>query len=73
MLVRRAGRGFSARAIMSVGFIVCAGQGRGRAGTITSRGLESTRSVWLTTQRVPDSSATAIYDDLWFSADAVDE
>ena len=73
ILVRRAGRGFSARAIMSVGFIVCAGQGRGRAGTITSRGLESTRSVWLTTQRVPDGSATAIYDDLWFSADAVDE
>jgi protein-L-isoaspartate(D-aspartate) O-methyltransferase len=69
MLVRRAERGFSARAIMSVGFIVCAGQGRGRSGTITGRGLEATRSVWLLAERPPDDSATAIYDDLWFSAD----
>jgi protein-L-isoaspartate(D-aspartate) O-methyltransferase len=72
MLVRRHRRGFSAKALMSVGFIICAGQGRGRTGTITSRGLEATRSLWLDEDRAPDDTATAIYEDLWFSTDEVE-
>ena len=71
MLVRRRERGYSAHALMSVGFIICAGQGRGRRGEITRRGLEATRSLHLSEQRPPDATATAIYDDVWFSAEEI--
>jgi protein-L-isoaspartate(D-aspartate) O-methyltransferase len=72
MLVTRRRRGFEARPIMSVGFITCADQPLGRSGEITRLGVEATRSVWLREDRAPDASATAIYDALWFSADAVE-
>ena len=69
MLVRRRPGGFSAEAIMSVGFVVCTGQPIGRSGEITRVGLDATRSVWLKEDRPPDDTATAIYDALWFSAE----
>jgi hypothetical protein len=27
--------------------------------------------VWLTAEREPDASATAVYDEVWFSSDPV--
>jgi protein-L-isoaspartate(D-aspartate) O-methyltransferase len=28
----------------------------------------SARSIWLTTERMPDETAVAVYRDLWFSS-----
>jgi protein-L-isoaspartate(D-aspartate) O-methyltransferase len=70
VLVTRRPGGFSARPVMQVGFITCAGQGRGRMGEIKAD-FEKTRSVWLRENRQPDGTATAIYEALWFSTDEV--
>jgi protein-L-isoaspartate(D-aspartate) O-methyltransferase len=70
MLVDRRPGGFSAVPIMGVGFIACSDEpSRGRAAPHPSEGdIARTRSVWLTRERAPDRTATAAYDDVWFSA-----
>ena len=71
VLVTRRGEAFSARPIMTVGFIPCAGQGKAQVAQITEAGIAATRSVWITAHRPPDESATLIGDGVWFSSDAV--
>jgi protein-L-isoaspartate(D-aspartate) O-methyltransferase len=74
VLVRRTTGGFSAKPVMSVGFIACSGDGRPRAKQRPVPHADiRTRSVWLTADRPPDATATAVYGDVWFSSDAVDE
>ncbi len=71
ILVTRCETGFAARPLMQVGFITCSGQGAGRQGELTALGFAATRSVWLRPEREPDATATAVYETLWFSSDAV--
>ncbi|HEY8383665.1 MAG TPA: SAM-dependent methyltransferase [Microvirga sp.] len=71
LLVTRQAGGFMARPVMQVGFITCSGQPRGQRGEITRLGIEFTRSVWMRSERAPDRTATAVYDQLWFSIDDV--
>jgi protein-L-isoaspartate(D-aspartate) O-methyltransferase len=70
LIVRARGRGYSAEPAMAVGFIPCVGaqEGPEQAGR---RDPWETRSLWLRTERAPDESATAIYEDVWFSTDPV--
>ena len=72
-LTRRAA-GFAARIHANVSFVACAGAGLADVGPVPARPrhhLGETRSVWLAHERAPDGSATAIYRDLWFSADPI--
>lgn len=39
----------------------------------TPTGAKTTRSIWLTSERQPDKTATAIIGDVWFSTDAIPE
>jgi protein-L-isoaspartate(D-aspartate) O-methyltransferase len=73
MLVTRRQGGFRAMPLMAVGFIRCSGELTRVApsGAPSQSGIVSTRSVWLTQDRLPDDSATAVYGDLWFSKDEI--
>ena len=73
MLVERVGEGFRAKFLMNVAFVGCIGAGlkESRATGIPSRAIAETRSLWLHAVRPPDATATAIYRDLWFSAEEV--
>ncbi len=74
MLVTRTANGYRAKPLMSVGFIGCSGATTGDpVGSGPSESdVAATRSIWLTAEREPDASATAIYDDVWFSSVNVD-
>jgi protein-L-isoaspartate(D-aspartate) O-methyltransferase len=74
MLVTRALNGYRAKPLMSVGFIGCSGATAGDpVGSGPSESdVAATRSIWLMAERKPDASATAIYDDVWFSSVNVD-
>jgi protein-L-isoaspartate(D-aspartate) O-methyltransferase len=62
--------GFRAVPTLSVGFVTCEGAVSAERGRLPSAdAVERTRSIWLTEDRAPDASATAIYDEVWFSAD----
>jgi protein-L-isoaspartate(D-aspartate) O-methyltransferase len=69
MLVTRAAQGFEARPLMSSWFIPCAGASSSKGSTLapnpsTARHIHS---LHLTRDRVPDKSAVAIYEHVWFS------
>ncbi|EIM24544.1 protein-L-isoaspartate O-methyltransferase family protein [Microvirga lotononidis] len=70
LVTRRAG-GFSVQSLMNVGFISCSGTteriSRGRLPTEAD--LAAVRSIWIGSTRAPDSSAVAVYDDVWFSSE----
>lgn len=70
VLVRRRPEGFAARLLSRVSFIGCVGAD---AKTMRARGMPShtvdrTRSIWLSAEREPDDTATAIHEDVWFSS-----
>ncbi len=75
LLVSRRGKGFAAKPLMPSWFIPCVGA----SDTAECRKAPSseeawaTRSVWPSSLRPPDDTATAIYPDLWFSSAAIDE
>lgn len=70
LLVRRGEGGFSATPRMQVGFIPCeGGAARGRAERLSPDATERTRSLWFIETRTPDETATAVYDEVWFSSD----
>jgi protein-L-isoaspartate(D-aspartate) O-methyltransferase len=72
LLVTRLGRGFRAKPTLSVGFVACEGAAlHGRAPAISPDAIDRTRSVWLNDARDPDGSATAVYDQVWFSAEEI--
>jgi protein-L-isoaspartate(D-aspartate) O-methyltransferase len=56
---------------MTVGFIRCSGETTrvAASGAPSEAGIAATRSVWLTDERPPDASATATYEQVWFSSD----
>lgn len=70
LLVRAGEGGFAAEPAMAVGFIPCTGA-QDRPERDGRHDPWQTRSVWLRTARPPDDSATAVYDEVWFSTDAV--
>jgi protein-L-isoaspartate(D-aspartate) O-methyltransferase len=73
ILVRRRPEGYAASALMSVGFIPCSGgmpKEKGhRAGPAS--GSLAPRSIWLRSERQPDATAIAVYDDVWFSTEEI--
>jgi protein-L-isoaspartate(D-aspartate) O-methyltransferase len=74
MLVTRTAEGYRAAQLMNVGFIACSGESTiapDRHGP-SEADIAAIRSVWLTRDRRPDRTATAIYDALWFSTEPVD-
>lgn len=74
VLVTRTPRGYRAKPLMNVGFITCSGATKKaplRHGP-SEADIAATRSVWLTAERRPDASATASYEDVWFSTVNVD-
>ncbi len=73
MLVTRRPGGFSAKPVMSVGVIACSGEKHHRRADQPVPHAEiKTRSVWLATDRKPDHTATAVYEDVWFSTEGVE-
>jgi protein-L-isoaspartate(D-aspartate) O-methyltransferase len=68
MMVTRKPGGFEAVPLMMVGFIPLVGD---RARSSRPADPDATRSVWLTAERPPDDSATAVWSDVWFSSDPV--
>jgi protein-L-isoaspartate(D-aspartate) O-methyltransferase len=72
LVVRRRG-GFSATALMTVGFISCSGASEtiSVSGLPTEADLAGVRSIWLMDERPPDNSALAVYEKLWFSSQEI--
>ena len=72
LVTRRAG-GFSAAALMNVGFISCSGAGETASGArpLNEADLAAIRSIWLTGERPPDASALAVYAKVWFSSEEI--
>ena len=73
LFVRRSANGFSVDPAMPAWFIPCVGA---CSGSSTDRppdasGAWSSRSLFLSSERAPDASATAIYGDVWFSSEPV--
>ncbi|MCG7394742.1 SAM-dependent methyltransferase [Microvirga sp. ACRRW] len=74
MLVHRRAGGFSAKALMTVGFISCSGTTEKTAlpPAPTEAGLAAVRSIWLADVKSPDESALAVYGSVWFSSAKID-
>jgi protein-L-isoaspartate(D-aspartate) O-methyltransferase len=72
LVTRRAG-GLSAQSLMTVGFISCSGTTERISATRlpTAADLAAIRSIWIRSDRSPDSSAVAVYDDVWFSSEEI--
>ena len=71
LLVRRTAAGFAATPTMAVGFIGCVGAQAPPTGRCGPHDIMETRSLWLAAERQPDASATAVYGEVWFSAEPV--
>jgi len=73
VLVKRQPSGFTAHSLMNVGFISC----RGTTEKVSivrmpaPADLAEARSIWIRSDRPPDRSAVAVYEDVWFSADDI--
>lgn len=74
ILVERRAGGFSAKQLMTVGFISCSGTTEEAAPSQapTEAGLAAVRSVWLTEVKSPDESAVAVYGTVWLSSAQVE-
>lgn len=72
MITRRAD-GFAFEPLMSAWFIPCVGASKASGRTIAPdyAGAWRSRSVRLTASQKPDGTATAVYEDVWFSERAV--
>jgi protein-L-isoaspartate(D-aspartate) O-methyltransferase len=68
LLVRRVGEGFTADPTLPVGFIPCIGA-QDAPEASGGRDPWDTRSVWLRADRPPDETATAVYEEVWFSTE----
>jgi protein-L-isoaspartate(D-aspartate) O-methyltransferase len=70
--VTRLPGGFRADPTMAVGFIPCIGAQEEATRRVRRRDeVWQTRSLWLAETRPPDDSATAVYENVWFSAEPV--
>ena len=70
-LVTRTGSGFELRPLMPAWFIACVGASEEPAGSMPPDGAAAwqSRSIRLTAEQAPDHSATAVYQDVWFSSE----
>lgn len=70
ILVHRRTTGFRAKPLMTVGFISCSGTAeRLRSERKPAEAdLAAVRSIWLVSDRPPDRTALAVYDQVWFSS-----
>lgn len=70
VVISRTGTGLSVKPLMPSWFIPCVGASDAKQckKTPDQREAWSARSVWLTSDREPDETAVAIYNDLWFSS-----
>lgn len=70
VIVRRTGAAFAVEPLMPAWFIPCIGASSTDTCTKVPDGAAawSTRSAWLSTERAPDETATAIYPHVWFSS-----
>lgn len=74
ILVTRRDAGFALEPLMPSWFIPCIGAGQAgqRAKKLPDpEEARRTRSIWLTTDKQPDDTATAIIGDVWFSSEPV--
>lgn len=72
LIARPAGKAFAVRILGGAWFIPCSGASN-EAGTIRKPGRSEARrvqSIVLSSEREPDSSAVAVYPELWFSSEA---
>jgi protein-L-isoaspartate(D-aspartate) O-methyltransferase len=70
VLVTCSDAGFVCDAFMSAWFIPCVGASTTEGALLlpTRKTAATVRSLWSRTQRDPDDSAVAIFDDIWFSS-----
>ena len=70
VLVTRLGNGFACRPFMGSWFIPCVGASvaAAEAKIPTRERAARTRSIWLTENKVPDRTATAVFGNVWFSS-----
>ncbi|MEP6565658.1 MAG: protein-L-isoaspartate O-methyltransferase, partial [Mesorhizobium sp.] len=75
VLVIRTERGFACDPFMRSWFIPCVGaSAASSAAKIPDREQAArSRSIWLTADRTPDGTATAIIGDVWFSSQSLDD
>ncbi|PVE23849.1 SAM-dependent methyltransferase [Microvirga sp. KLBC 81] len=75
VLVKRLPHGFGAKPLMTVGFISCSGTTEKAASQrrLTEADLASVRSLWLRSDRSPDASAVAVYEQVWFSSQKIED
>ncbi len=73
MLVTRTAAGFSCEPFMTSWFIPCVGASETGPNDRppTRSQARGTRSLWLTSDKAPDDTATAIFGDVWFSSAAL--
>ncbi|CDX24223.1 putative O-methyltransferase [Mesorhizobium sp. ORS 3324] len=73
MLVIRLERGFACLPFMGSWFIPCVGASvpGPEARMPTRERALRTRSIWLTEDKAPDRTATAVFGDVWFSSRAI--
>ena len=71
LFISRSARGFRVNPAMPAWFIRCVGASNGSLGDIPPdiKGAWASRALYLKTERQPDATATAIYDELWFSSE----
>ena len=70
VLVTRSGLGFELKLLMPAWFIPCIGASEGVAGStpLDPNAARRSQSIRLTAEQVPDQTATAVYQDIWFSS-----
>jgi protein-L-isoaspartate(D-aspartate) O-methyltransferase len=71
LFIQRTPSGFSVNPAMSAWFIPCVGASSSSPGDKPPQvdGAWASRSLYLTTERTPDATATSIYDEVWFSTE----
>lgn len=69
-LVTRSAAGFALKPLMPAWFIPCIGASEASEGSTPPDRSQAwrSRSIRLTSQQAPDETATAVYQDLWFSS-----
>jgi len=75
VLVTRTKKGFACNPFMGSWFIPCVGASvASPAAKIPDREQAArSRSIWLTSDKAPDGTATAIIGDVWFSSQSLDD
>ncbi|MBZ9986711.1 protein-L-isoaspartate O-methyltransferase [Mesorhizobium sp. BH1-1-5] len=73
VLITRLENGFACRPFMGSWFIPCVGASVAEAGAKipTRERAARTRSIWLSKDKAPDRTATAVFGDVWFSSRAI--